>query len=370
MSKKTILILLTGTALILILGLFYLIWWLSPEIKKLAIQTTDQKTMINWSETDSRLTPEPQETTMIAVGDIMLSRVVEQKMLAQKNFNYPFLKIGAYLKTADLALGNLETAITPGAIVKTGGMAFRADPQVAQVLRDNNFQILSLANNHTPNFGATGLKDTFKYLTTAGIKYIGAGENLARAREAQYLEVNGIKIAWLARTEQLMVPENYAAGEKNPGTAFWDQEEITTAIKSAKEQADLVIVSMHAGVEYTPEPTKEQEAFARVAIDAGAEMAIGHHPHVVQTAEKYQGKYIFYSLGNFIFDQMWSRETREGIALKIFLTKAGVKQIAITPILIEDYCQPRMIDGKEGEKIIKRLGLETEKGEEGGYILK
>jgi len=370
MSKKTIIIILGAAALMLILGWFYLIikWW--PEICPSNMNTARNETMLIFStSTANRLSPEPKEIKIIAVGDIMLSRTVEQKMLDKNNFDYPFLKMKEYLKTADLAFGNLETAITPGRVIESGEMTFRADPKVAQILRNNNFQIVSLANNHTPNFGQKGLKDTFEYLTRAGIKYAGAGNNLEEARRAQYLKVGDINIAWLSRTEQVMVPESYAAGEIKAGTAFWDKQEIADAVKAAKEKADLVIVSMHAGVEYRPKPTEEQQAFARAAIEAGAEIVIGHHPHVVQSAEKYQGKYIFYSLGNFIFDQMWSRETREGITLEITLTKSGVNQIAVTPILIEDYCQPRMLTGEEGEKIIKRLEMETEeKGED--YILK
>ena len=360
----------SAAALILILGWFYLIikWW--PEIRPTNVGPIKKEEMMIFStSTADRLRPESEEIKIIAVGDMMLSRTVEQKMLTQKNFNYPFEKMGSYLKTADLAFGNLETAIMAGRTIKSGEMSFRADPKVAEILKNNNFGIVSLANNHTPNFGRKGLEDTFGYLNEAEIEYIGAGNNLSEAREAKYLTVGGITIAWLGRTEQLMVPANYAAGEKNPGTAFWNKEEMAEAIKAAKTKADLVIVSMHAGVEYTNEPTKEQRNFARAAIEAGAELVIGHHPHVVQTAEKYQGKYIFYSLGNFVFDQMWSRETREGVVLKITLTQSGVKQIVATPILVEDYCQPRIIEGAEGEKIIKILGLETE-NKNGVYILK
>ncbi|HRY63512.1 MAG TPA: CapA family protein [Patescibacteria group bacterium] len=351
----------------LTLGLFFLTAWVfnqAMEIDSLIEGKNEPAPTIT-----GKLELEPVEIKIIAVGDMMLSRVVGQKMMAKGDYNYPFLAMTDYLKSAELAVGNLETAITPGRPIKTGEMAFRADREVAQTLKDNNFQMLSLANNHTPNFGESGLKDTFQYLTAAGITFVGAGENLEQARAPKITETGGIKIAWLSRTEQLMVPESYAAGEKRMGTAFAEEEEIVGAIKKAREQADLVVVLLHAGTEYTPQPTKKQIALAHTAIEAGAEIVIGHHPHVVQTAEKYQGKYIFYSLGNFIFDQMWSQETREGLVLKLTMTKSGVRSIEATPILIEDYCQPKILRGEEGEKVVKRLGIETEKiGDE--YVLK
>ncbi|NMC51894.1 CapA family protein [Candidatus Kuenenbacteria bacterium] len=362
MKNRNLIIIVFGTALALTLGLFFLSLWLLADSKFVPAE----KTIINTRPPAiiNKLEPEGEQVKIIVVGDIMLSRTVEQKMIGYKDFNYPFLKTANYLERADLAFGNLETAITPGRIIQAGEMAFRADPKVAGVLANNNFGIVSLANNHSPNFAQTGLEDTFKYLDEEGIKYIGAGKNKEMALAPQYTEIKGIKIAWLARTEQLMVPDNYEAGASRAGTAFWDKEEIKKAIKDAKKQADLVFVSIHAGQEYTNKPTEKQKQFARAAIEAGAEIIIGHHPHVVQSAEKYQNKYIFYSLGNFIFDQMWSRETREGLMLGLMVEKDGIKKIEALPILIEDYSQPRVLAGEQGERIIKRLELEYTKNQD------
>ena len=133
-------------------------------------------------------------------------------------------------------------------------------------------------------------------------------------------------------------------------------ERMQRAIQEANSIADIIIVSMHAGDEYEPLPNDSQMAFAHAAIDAGAEMVIGHHPHVVQTMEIYKGKYIFYSLGNFIFDQMWSRETREGLLIKAAFTKEGVKNVTFHPVLIEDYAQPRFMEDREDiTRILDRL---------------
>src|SRR3990167_10074072 len=115
------------------------------------------------------------------------------------------------------------------------------------------------------------------------------------------------------------------------------------AVKEAKQKTDFVIVSMHAGIEYVNKPNTSQTNFAREAIDAGADLIIGHHPHVVQIMEKYKGKYIFYSLGNFVFDQMWSMATREGLMIKAYFTKSGVEKVLLYPVLIENYSQPRLL---------------------------
>lgn len=301
--------------------------------------------------------PVDKEVSLIAVGDIMLSRNVAQTIKNKKDKNYPFLKTSDLLKSGDIVFANLETSLTPGRDIKTGEMVFRSDPQMADILRQNNFSILSLANNHTPNFGQKGLNDTFKYLRDAGIAFVGAGKDANEAYKATYLEKNGFTFAFLAYTDNDVIPQSYQAAQKRAGTAFMDIAKLTKSIKEVKQKSDFVIVSMHSGTEYVPQPNKRQKQFAYAAIDAGAELVLGHHPHVVQTAEIYKGKYIFYSLGNFIFDQMWSRDTREGLMLKIIFDKNGVVKIDYTPILIEDYSQPQILTGKEAAKILARLKL-------------
>ncbi|KKQ71453.1 MAG: SH3 type 3 domain-containing protein, poly-gamma-glutamate synthesis protein (capsule biosynthesis protein) [Candidatus Peregrinibacteria bacterium GW2011_GWC2_39_14] len=298
------------------------------------------------------LASNPEKVSMIAVGDIMLSRVVDQKMRTNKNYEYPFLRTAEYLKSADFAFGNLETAITPGRPVVTGEMSFRADPENASVLKKMNFEIISLANNHTPNFGQKGLKDTFESLDKAGVKFAGAGLNKTAAAAPVYIEKNGFKFAFLAYNDLDVVPKSYFAWDTNAGTNPMYEDEMIKAVKDAKNNADFVIVSMHSGIEYVPHPSTRQVNFAHAAIDAGAEIVIGHHPHVIQDVEKYKGKYILYSLGNFVFDQMWSRETREGLTAKIDFTKAGVASINFEPILIEDYSQPRLFSAADKENLL------------------
>jgi len=301
-----------------------------------------------------------KQLTLMAFGDIMLSRNVAGKMKTNGN-DYPFLKVRDTLKTADIVFANLENPITPGPEIKTGQMMFHANPGSEQALKDAGVSIVSLANNHTPNFGANGLTDTVKYLDSIGIEHVGAGKNAQDASKAVFTTTNGLKIAWLAYNSPDVVPKSYAASANHAGTNFMDLERMISAVKEARARADLVIVSMHAGTEYKTSPNKTQKEFAHAAIDTGAEMVIGHHPHVVQTMEEYKGKFIFYSLGNFVFDQMWSRETREGLGLKITLTKDGVQDVSFLPLIIDDYAQPHFVRGKEAEKIIKHLKAPTSK---------
>ncbi|MBE0449192.1 MAG: CapA family protein, partial [Actinobacteria bacterium] len=302
--------------------------------------------------------PERQdEVSLIVVGDIMPSRGVANRIRAHNDFNYPFLATRDYLKTADIIFGNLESPITPGRKIQSKEMVFRTDPGFVEALRGAGFSVLSLANNHTPNFGDKGLRDTFQYLNQAGIKYAGAGANEREANSAAYIESKGIKFAFLAYNGTDVVPATYGARNNRPGTAFMGIERMTKAAKDAKRKADFVIVSMHAGEEYVVEPNQSQIDFAHAVIDAGAELIIGHHPHVIQTVEKYNGKYIFYSLGNFVFDQMRLKETREGLAIKAFFNKNGVTKIELQPVLIEDYAQPRILEGQQAEETLKRLRL-------------
>lgn len=297
---------------------------------------------------------ESKIVSLIAVGDNMLSRDVARRINI-KGVDYPYDQTRDYLKSADITFGNLETPITPGPSVPVNSMTFRSDPKVVPGIARAGFDVLSLANNHTPNYGQSGLLDTFRYLSEAGIKYVGAGKNAEEAEAPLYVESQGIKFAFLAYNDSDVVPDSYGASANRAGTNLMDISKMQKAVIAAKKNADIVIVSMHSGIEYTATPNSHQKNFAHAAVDAGADIVLGHHPHVTQTLEKYNGKFIIYSLGNFVFDQMWSQETRKGMTAKIFFTQKGVDRIEFHPVMIYDYAQPRLLDGKEKEAVLKRL---------------
>ncbi|HSD12777.1 MAG TPA: CapA family protein, partial [Patescibacteria group bacterium] len=207
--------------------------------------------------------PAPPRVTLVAVGDIMLSRTVGKTIAAKGDVRFPYLRMRDWLRGADIAFANLETSVTPGRPVGQGEMLFRADPGTVDGLADAGFDVLSLANNHTPNFGQKGLKDTFRYLREAGIAFAGAGEDAAAARAPAVIERGGMRFAFLAFNDTDVVPASYAAGPAHAGTAFMDVAAMTEEVREARQTADVVIVSMHSGREYAYVPDASQVRFAR-----------------------------------------------------------------------------------------------------------
>lgn len=307
-----------------------------------------------FKESRMQLTEREDYVTLIAVGDIMPSRRVAKK-IKEKGLDFPFDKISDYFQSGDIVFGNLESPITKGRVIRSDEMVFRAEPGIEIALRDAGFNVLSIANNHTPDFRTKGIKDTLKYLESAGIAFAGAGMNSAEANKPAIIKRNGLTFALLAYNDSDVVPKFYGASETRAGTALMNIETMAESVRAAKEKSDFVIVSMHSGYEYKPKPNKRQTEFAHAAIDAGAELVIGHHPHVVQTMEKYKGKYILYSLGNFVFDQLWSQATREGLIAEITFDDEGVRRIEFLSVYNSENYQPSIIDGERAEKIIGRL---------------
>ncbi len=294
---------------------------------------------------------EKNEITIILVGDIMLDRGVKD-MIAKYgdgDFKFPFLKIADYLKEANIVFGNLEGTISNKGRKVGSVNSFRFGPKAIEGLTFAGFDILSVANNHALDYTSEALTDTFSKLKEAGIDYVGGGVNATEAGLPIIKEINGstsspqTKIAFLAYTN-IGVPV-WRPGENSPGINVVDEEdieEIKEKIKAAKQKTDILIVSLHAGNEYTQNLTKFQSDFSKAVIDAGADLVIGHHPHVVQKSEVYKNKYIFYSLGNFIFDQDFSEETMKGLILKVIVEEKKIKDVIPVEIKMNQYYQPEI----------------------------
>ncbi|MFA6255147.1 MAG: CapA family protein [Patescibacteria group bacterium] len=297
--------------------------------------------------------PKP-EVSLIATGDLMLSRSVEQLLVKKNDFILPFKPLEKITSAADITLGNLETAILAGRPIMAGELNFRVDPAAIAGLKLAGFDLVSLANNHTPNFGQAGLESTFSELEKNQISYIGAGRNLVEAQKPVIIEKQGIKFGFLAYVSSDL-PKSYQATENQPGVNFMNLDQLKTDIANLKPQVDFVIVSMHGGVEYDTKPSQHQIEFAHTAIDAGASLVLGHHPHVVQTFEKYGNGYVIYSLGNFIFDQIWSADAQQGVAAKIVFSPQEIKNIEFIPLKINTNFQPELADDKTSQNIINRL---------------
>lgn len=298
---------------------------------------------------------EKKIVTFIAVGDIMLARTVEQKMLQYDDWLYPFRETYHVTSNADLVFGNLEGPLIKGPLVNAYEMSFRADPQAIDGLLFGGFDVLSLANNHINNKGREGINNTIETLNRAGILHTGAGLNVAEAAKPATVEVNGTSFGFLAFTDGTFTSQSDQAADERAGALFLNEQTLTASILKLKDTVDVIIVSMHAGTEYQHEPEEYQVQLAHTAIDSGAELVIGHHPHVVQPIEEYNGGLILYSLGNFIFDQMWSQETTEGAIVSITFTNANIVEHKIIPIKIVDYCQPKILSNEDGEHIIDRM---------------
>lgn len=245
------------------------------------------------------------ELTLFAVGDIMLDRNVLALMQKMNDMNYPFLGSELVFKGMDVRLANLEGPITEfGSVsIKDSSMRFTFSPQVVQPLA-KRLDILSLANNHTQDFGAAGLGQTKTLLHKAGIAFFGDYHNNP-LHLSHIIEKNGIRIG-------LIGYHGLVAGGVQP---------VVDEIKQVKAKTDFVIVVPHWGPEYQKLPSPRQKSQAHQFIDAGADLILGAHPHVIQPLEIYNGKVIFYSLGNFIFDQYFSKETMEGLGVALHVKK-------------------------------------------------
>lgn len=287
--------------------------------------------------------------TLIFVGDIMLNRGVEWsvKKYGQGDFKFPFLEIANFLQEADILFGNLEGPISDKG-VKVGSIySFRNDPKAIDGLTYAGFDILSVANNHIFDYGREAMEDTFLRLKEAEIDYVGGGFSEAEAYSPIIKEAEGVRIAFFAYTN--LGTEYWSARGNRSGIA-WLDEKIPEDIKKAREQADIIIVSLHFGEEYWSFSTPEQKYFARLAIDSGADLVVGHHSHVIQEVENYKQGYIAYSLGNFIFDQGFSKETMEGFLLEVIIEKDRVKKVIPIKIKINEYFQPEIIKEADTNK--------------------
>jgi poly-gamma-glutamate synthesis protein (capsule biosynthesis protein) len=276
--------------------------------------------------------PDPQ-VTLLAVGDIMLGRDVATASLnSDEGLLYPLTVMPELRKGVDLAFGNLESPLVSPQNQEnpiSSGYLFPANPAVALSLKQAGFDVVTLANNHTLDYGLEGLQDTVFSLKTAGIENIGL--NKQGKPEIRYIERNRLNLAFIAATAILPA----GLDENSPPIALFNPTMILEAIKEARLKADVVIVALHWGTEYQPRASENQRTFARQASEAGADLIIGSHPHVVGEFEVINHTFVAYSLGNFIFDSRYPPESRESVALYLKLDKKGVASAIAVPLKIE-----------------------------------
>lgn len=274
--------------------------------------------------------------SLVFVGDTMLDRNV-RKIIDKEGFDYVFEKIAPFIKEYNIGVLNLEGVYSHNNSISTSQnevLRFTFDPKGVGALYNSGFRIVSQANNHTNDFGRSGAEESKKILDDAYIKAVGDYFNES---DPVYLEARDIKVAIIAFNE--FSNENLESTKQK--------------IVYAKEQNNFVVLLPHWGIEYKRFPNEKQKLLAHEWIDLGADMVIGAHPHVIQTVEEYKGKPIFYSLGNFIFDQYFSKETQIGLAVSIKLDKDSF-ELDMHPLKI-NYSVPELMSKTEAESIIDDL---------------
>lgn len=280
---------------------------------------------------------EEKPVTLLFVGDIMLSRMVGEQTLASGDWRWPFLRIADFLKSADLTFANFENPVSDRG-TKVGSIySFRADPRMLAGLVYAGTDVVSVANNHIWDYGRQAFLDTLDHLSENGIGSIGAGLSYAQAHAGIIKTVGDTRVGYLAYTN--LLPASVAAKDDEAGVSYLVPAEMVQDIQALRPKVDVLVVSFHMGDEYHATHNAEQEKVFREAIDSGADLVIGHHPHVVQEVETYGAGYIAYSLGNFIFDQNFSKETTQGLAIKAYIKNKTLDHIEQISIYISSQSQ-------------------------------
>ena len=297
---------------------------------------------------------------MVVAPDIILGRGVNNKMIAYNDYLYPFRKVRDEFMSADWRVANLECTITDLIPPPTDPYTFTfiTAKRAVEGLTYAGIQSLTVANNHSDNGGVDAFMDMLHTLHEHNITTCGGGNNLAEARQPIIQTVKGTRVALLGYNE--IPPGGPYADVNSPGIAPVDLTTLPQDIADARKRADVVIPFFHWGIEYTKDPTTTQQQAAHLAIDSGADMVLGSHPHWVQGIESYKGRLIIYSLGNFIFDQDWSRPTLEGCMLHLYWRGTTLAGIRFVPYLIKDRCQPNIVSHAEAVDTFDRIWSGTD----------
>lgn len=306
------------------------------------------------TQTAAAAPAQPATLTIAGVGDMIFDRNVKV-LVRSSGGEAPLADVAKRLAAADVAVGNLESALSDGGKENAAkDVTFRGHPDGIAGLKLAGFDFLSLANNHVLDYGPTPLADTVAALDTAGISHAGAGKDQDAAWKPGVVERNGAKVAYLAYSH--IAPAGFIAQPGRPGMASgkMDPERVVRAVREAAKTNDYVIVSFHWGVEYEDNANAEQRKWAHRVIDAGADMVLSHHPHVIQGIEFYGGKMIAYSLGDFVFDH-YSRKTGEAFILEAELGPDGTPSAVAVPVYLDGHGKPEYVTGAHAKEILGRL---------------
>jgi len=299
---------------------------------------------------------------ILAVGDLFLGEHPftlghgVTSVTKEKGADFLFSRIKAHLKASDIVCGNLEGIISPKNKTEKGikSAIFWGDPECAEAMKDAGFNCVFLANNHTAQHGIDALKRTCTLLDKHKIKWTGFNSSKPETPIPAIFNVRGIRVGFLSycdtqqyHLDTIILP-------------LIDIDNIKHDVSKLKKECDIVVISLHWGDEFIEYPSPKQVQIAHEIIDAGVHLILGHHSHTMQGIERYKHGLIAYSLGTFIKD-LWRKELRESVILSCELTKEGVKQIDIVPVIINESYQPELHAGQDCHKFLKRLDALSEK---------
>lgn len=306
------------------------------------------------------LTP-PAAIHLAAVGDIMLDRALGQA-ITQGSVDYPFAEVADVLQAADYTTGNFESSLGDVGEPAEKHYRFQSPPVAAESVARAGIDLVSLANNHALDFGPEALLQGIDLFQAQGVAVVGAGADDAAAYAPHIATIGDFTVAHFGYVH---VPiealsnfdtASWTAAAGTPGLAWADPERVRSDVAAVRDEVDLVVVQLHSGFEYIEEPSQPQVAAAYAAVEAGADLVIGHHAHILQGVQRYQDGVIVYGLGNFAFNIEGPPETA---VLNVWLDVNGVRQVEILPAFVQEWGQPRMAEAWETAPILERVNFLT-----------
>jgi poly-gamma-glutamate capsule biosynthesis protein CapA/YwtB (metallophosphatase superfamily) len=307
-------------------------------------------------------TPAADQITLLFTGVIVPARCVQSAIDARGNANYVYDEVRDLISGADLAVGTLNTTLSDlsthtGCIVT---YVLVSDSRSAKAAGEAGFDVMSVATNHIKNCSGASCGDnynraffdTLDNLRANNILPVGAGMNLEDALQTVVVEVKGIRFGFVSLG---MVEPNAFAGEDSPGIAQLTDENLRAAIANARGEADVVIAMPHWGPEDTSEPNSYQLHFAQVAVEAGADVVVGNHTHVVQAIQQLNGIDVFYGLGNFIFDQTWDLAHQQGVILQLHFNGTEYAGYDLIPTHVDGDGTVHIAGPDEAAQVLQRI---------------
>lgn len=302
----------------------------------------------------------------MVVGDIMLGRRVADTPAARRDPSAPLRPLQDYLSGADITVGNFESTLSRDGPPQQGGDSFAARPAVLKGLHDAGFDVLSLANNHVGDFGDRALRQTLARIRNSPIDAVGAGLTLEQAWSPAVVRRHGITLGFVAFNaigeSPRATPDRAGVAEVRmpPRTGPLSRADLrraTREVRRLSKRVDLVIALPHWGDQYTHRPVPSQRTVGRALLDAGADLVVGGHPHWVQSVERYRGKLLVHSLGNFVFDMDFMRQTMQGVMLEATIVGTEIRRVRFVPYAMGPDFVPRRVRGERAAEIVQPLGV-------------